>query len=112
MTRFVIVAVLGWCLLATVVVGGFLVARRAALVTFGSEAAHDQWEDWVEEARKQSVGQGPVQRRIPKSSEPPALLLMRDYFGACLGMALGIASCVYGTFVWLLHGASRRKPHA
>jgi hypothetical protein len=46
---------------------------------------------------------GPVKRRPPTSDEPPALRLMRDYFGICLGATLVFGSLLFG-MIW---GAAR-----
>ena len=48
---------------------------------------------------------GPVKRRVPKSAEPPALKLMRDHFGVCLGLSLVLSSVLFGTFMIFVRGA-------
>ena len=55
-----------------------------------------------------------VQRRAPKSAEPPALVLMRDHFAACLAIAVLLSSVLFGTFMVLVRGAlsSRHAPRA
>ena len=47
----------------------------------------------------------PVKRRVPKSAEPPALVLMRDYFAVCLAIAVVLSSVLFGTFMVLVRGA-------
>jgi hypothetical protein len=98
-----LVAVIAMC------VSGMWLARKSALATFGSAAAQAEWDEWRQEAAEQSAAGGPVARKIPKSSEPPALVLMRDHFGACVGAALVAVVGVYGTFVLLLRGAMAGK---
>ena len=48
---------------------------------------------------------GPVKRREPKSLEPPALVLMRDHFAVCLGLALLLSTVLFGTFMFFVRGA-------
>jgi len=46
-----------------------------------------------------------VKRRAPKSAQPPALVLMRDYFAVCLGGALVLSTVLFATFMMLVRGA-------
>jgi hypothetical protein len=69
--------------------------RRTALENLGTPEAKAQWDAW-REAAKSLNEQGPVQRRVPKSAEPPGLVLMRDYFGIVL-----TAGGVFGTVLFL-----------
>jgi len=49
------------------------------------------WDNFREDMRRQTGLDGPVQRKVPKSIEPPGLVWLRDYFAlAC--------------FAWLLFG--------
>ena len=105
MSRFMVVAVLGWLLLIGAVTTAFSFARNAALSTFGTAEVQGQWDTWREEAREQAGGKGPVKRSIPKSAEPPALVLMRDYFTVSQTAALILSSSVYVSFAWFLRGA-------
>lgn len=102
------VAILGWMGLVVVVASvaaAMLWARAGAIRTYGTADAQAEWDDWREEAREQAASGGPVERKVPKSVEPPALVLMRDHFLACLGAALVAALGVYGTFFILLRGS-------
>lgn len=105
MSRFLLVALIGWLLLIGAVTTAFSFARNAALSTLGTEEVQGQWDTWRQEAREQAGGKGPVKRSIPKSAEPPALVLMRDYFAVSLTAALVLSSSVYVSFAWFLRGA-------
>jgi hypothetical protein len=107
--RFQIVAALGWLLMAAAVIVAMVVARDITLTAYGSQAAREEWDAWREVAREQAQGSGPVQRRIPKSLEPPALVLMRDHFAVILPTLLVLLSCVYFTLAWMLAGVIRAK---
>lgn len=86
-------------------------ARATILATLDNPLARSNWEEWREAVRNQSTGAGPVHRRIPKSSEPPALVLMRDYFGVCLTAVVLFVSALYFVTAFLLHGAlAPRQP--
>jgi hypothetical protein len=86
------------------VVGGMLYGRRQAQLVYGTGEAQTDWDAWREGA-KQLAGEGPVKRRPPQSAEPPALVLMRDHFAACLGLALVLTSILFGTFMFFIRGA-------
>lgn len=91
--------------LLAAVVGGMFYGRWAAMAVYGSGQAQAEWDTWREDAKEQAAGQGPVARRVPKSAEPPALVLMRDYFAVCLVIALGLSSVLFGTLVFFIRGA-------
>ena len=100
---------LGWLLgylgAMVFVVVGLVYSRQQALATYGSEAAQTEWDTWRSDARDMALGAGPVKRREPKSPEPPALVLMRDHFAACLGLALVLSTVLFGTFMFFVRGA-------
>jgi hypothetical protein len=74
--------------------GGLYVAlvqlRGSVQESFTTENAQDDWNRWIDEAQRQSDGNGPVRRRVPNSAEPPTLVLLRDYF----------PTCVFGTWLF------------
>ncbi len=105
MKRWNTLSLLGLVAVVIMCVSGMWFARQSALATFGSATAQAEWDEWRQEAADQSTSGGPVVRKVPKSSEPPALVLMRDHFGACVGAALVAVVGVYGTFILLLRGA-------
>ena len=51
---------------------------------------------------------GPVRRRVPKSTEPPALVLMRDYFGVSLIGAVLFTTVLYWVIAWFVMGILRQ----
>jgi len=108
---------LGW-LLAYVaaiglVLGGLFYGRSQALATYSGAAAQTDWDQWRADATQMAQGAGPVKRRAPQSAEPPALVLMRDHFAACLGLAVLLSSVLFGTFMFFIRGAlasGKRSP--
>lgn len=80
-------------------------ARQWALQELASPVAKQQWDEWrtdVEEGREPQADS--VQRRTPKSTEPPGLVMMRDHFAICLIAAVGLSSLLYAVLVWFIRG--------
>ena len=73
--------------------------------------AQQHWDQWVETAREQAAGEGPVQRRVPQSKNPPLSVLMDQYFVVCLLTSCILATALFLTLVFMIQGsynASRR----
>jgi hypothetical protein len=102
--------VLGWALAVVylVMLVGIVVSmfqlREVTLETMGTPEARAEWEAWRQAAPNQRKDQ-PVERRPPKSDEPPALVLMRDHFPVMLGGAVVFSSLLYGALAFALRGA-------
>ncbi|MFM7844803.1 MAG: hypothetical protein ACKPEY_11310 [Planctomycetota bacterium] len=86
------------------VIAGMFYLRAQAIATYGTPAALEEWGEWRSAAAMQAAEQRPVERKIPKSAEPPALVLMRDYFPACTAAAAAAAAGCYLVFAFLLRG--------
>ncbi len=84
-------------------------ARRAALDTLSTPEAQAQWDQW-REAAKTLNEHGPVQRRVPKSDQPPALVLMRDYFGTMLTAGGLFGSLLFAAVALPLRGVLVSRP--
>lgn len=85
------------------VAGGMFHVRNSVLQLEGAESQQD-WEEWREAVKAGQADKGPVQRRIPKSQEPPSLVLLRDHFAVCLTIALVLSSVLFSTFVLFARG--------
>jgi hypothetical protein len=100
---------LGWLLaylaVISLIVGGLFYGRSQALAVYGSQQAQTDWDTWRADATKMAEQPGPVKRRAPKSVEPPALVLMRNHFASCLGLAVLLSSVLFGTFMIFIRGA-------
>jgi hypothetical protein len=90
--------------LMAAVAGGLVYARNRVIAAYGTDQARAEWDTWREDAKSQAEGKGPVTRRVPKSAEPPALVLMRDYFAVCMVIAVGLSSVLFATFVFFVRG--------
>ena len=106
-------AILPWAVayvaLVAVVVERTFHARSTALAVYGSDEAQAEWDAWRQDAKEMAEGPGPVKRRAPKSVQPPALVLMRDYFAVCLGLAVVLSTVLFGTFMLFVRGALASK---
>lgn len=94
-----------YVLLAAAVIGGMLWVRQSVFATYSSPESIADWRAWKSEVEHQQTNPGPVQRRIPKSDEPPALVLMRDYFAVSLIGAAFFTSLLYWILAWFITGA-------
>jgi hypothetical protein len=93
--------------LVVVVVWSLFAARQWALENLGTAKSVAAWEIWRADVRAQQDHPAPVQRRVPKSAEPPALVMMRDYFGVSLTAAILFSSVLYWVTAWLVNGMLR-----
>jgi hypothetical protein len=94
--------------LYVVMLGGILwalfAAREWALVDLATPQSTAQWEAWRADVRAQQDQPTPVTRVVPKSAEPPELVLMRDYFRVSMMGAILFSSVLFWICAWLLHG--------
>jgi hypothetical protein len=94
----------GYMILLVSVVWGLFSARHWALSDLATPQSTAEWEAWRADVRAEQDQPAPVRRAVPKSAEPPALVLMRDYFGVSLSGAILFSSVLYWICTWLLHG--------
>jgi len=99
----------GYLLTMSVVVAGMYWARQAVVTKFGSPEALGQWRQWKAETERMRREGGPVQRRAVTSDEPPALVLMRDSFGAILAGSVAISSFLFAFLAFTIRGSMRMR---
>jgi len=92
----------GYAILVAVVLGGMIFARQATIAR--QEAARPEWQAWREDEIARQTQHGPVERRVPKSTEPPAVVLMRDNFAVLMIGALLFSSVLYWIMAWFVVG--------
>jgi len=97
--------IIAYLLMLTAVAGAVIYGRQRALEIYGSAAAQGEWDQWRADARKMAEQPSAVKRRVPQSTEPPALVLMRDYFAVCLAGAMILSTVLFGTFMVFVRGA-------
>lgn len=100
----------GYAILLAAVVWSLFVARQSALAYLSTETSQNNWQTWRNDVEQQQVNPAPVQRRVPKSVEPPELVLMRDYFGVSLTGAVLFSSVLYWIMAWFITGTLGASP--
>ena len=93
----------GYVVLLVIVVAAMLQVRRTTLATMGTPAAQAEWQAWRESEPNQRDDL-PVKRRPPKSTEPPALVLMRDYFPVLMSAAVVFSSLLFAALAIAARG--------
>jgi|GEM_PF-3503376 hypothetical protein len=87
------------------VVVGLVQSRAWIRETYGDGTAQDQWNTWVSDVKQtKKDGDSSVARRVPKSAEPPGLVLMRDYFAVCLIISLVLSLALATVFNFMVRG--------
>jgi H+/Cl- antiporter ClcA len=90
---------LGYAAMIAAVVGAMVWAKQSAMSSSVTE-----WQAWREAERKEQSGPKIVERRVPQSDEPPALVLMRDYFVVLMLGALVFSSLLFWVIAWFVTG--------
>jgi hypothetical protein len=90
--------------------GGLVHLRGQVLNTLDTPKARREWQAWREEMAREAEQGGPVQRRVPKSDVPPAVILFRDYFAACLATTLLIGTVVFAMIALGVRALFPRPP--
>jgi hypothetical protein len=100
--RLAVAAVLAvWCGLLVGPPVAFLRWRDVRLPQLANPTTQADWDGFREAMRRESGREGPVQRKVPKSAEPPELVWLRDY--AALAVTAWIAFVgILGGFLGLL----------
>jgi hypothetical protein len=87
--------------------------RGRAMESLDTPEARAAWQEWRQAAADQSSGAGPVQRKVPSSTEAPGLVLMRDHFGVMLAAAIVFGTALFAISMFFIRGAlspTRRWP--
>jgi hypothetical protein len=108
-----IIVLIGYLAVVVGVLLGFQSARDWAHTALSNPQATEEWQDWTsDEATRAASPDQPVRRRTPKSAEPPALVLLRDYFVAVVGASLVIATFAYALMAWMIWGVATHSSSA
>jgi hypothetical protein len=83
--------------------------RESKIRELSSPQSLADWRTWREDVRQQLTQGGPVERRMPKSEEPPALVLWRDYFGVIVAGAVLFTSVLCWVIAWFVMGMMFRS---
>jgi hypothetical protein len=101
--------IVGYIVLLGVVVGTMFGLRQSTIADLSSPKSISDWEAWRKDVQEQKSIRGPVERRVPKSDQPPALVLMRDYFAVLIVGAVLFSSLLYWITAWFITGMFRSR---
>jgi len=95
----------GYVVLVAAVVVTMIWLRQSAVPQLSSQKSISDWQEWKQaNAQEQKARSCPVERRVPKSDEPPELVLMRDFFAVLMVGALLFSSLLYWIMAWFVTG--------
>jgi hypothetical protein len=100
--------VIGYFVFAAALIVGMFQVRESMVPELSTPQSQADWESWRAEAAQQDGKHGPVQRVVPKSPEPPLLVLLRDYFPACVVGLLLPLTALYAVIAWMICGVLRQ----
>lgn len=99
--RLIALVAAAWLAAVVIPPAGLAWWRAGRLAALSNPDVQTEWTAFRDAMRRQSDRSGPVQRKVPKSVEPPELVWLRDYFwlavaawivlGGTLGGFLAIA---------------------
>ena len=95
-----------------IAVGSLFWVRSNVAQQFQDAQSQSDWDLWRQEAARQSQGKGPVQRRVPQSTQPPIVVLMGQHFAVCVAAVATLGSALFGTLMFLIRGAWADKTPA
>jgi len=101
-------AIVGAVWLAATVGPPWALARWRAerLEVLSRPAVQAEWDAFREAMRRESGRDGPVQRKVPKSAEPPELVWLRDYFALAVTAWVALVGVLGGCLAVLVLGAA------
>lgn len=102
----VAVLVLGWVVAVALPPVGLAVVRRSWLESLGRPETRARWDDFRDAMRTQTGRDGPVQRKVPRSVEPPGLVWLRDHFALACAAWMLFGSVLWGVLAVFTLGVS------
>lgn len=106
----VLTAIVAAAWLATIVAPPLTLAwwRTGRLAQLADPEVQADWNSFREAMRRESDGSGPVQRKVPRSQEPPELVWLRDYFWLAVAAWVLLGGTLGGCLAAFVLGAARR----
>lgn len=84
----------------------FLRWRETRLVALSTPEVQADWDAFRAQMRRESGRDGPVQRKVPKSAEPPELVWLRDYWRLAITAWVVFVGLAAGFIALLARGAA------
>ena len=97
----------GWVFLMVLPPCSLWMLRDSWLEELDDPNVQAEWTEFRDDMKKQSGRSGPVQHKMPKSSEPPLRVWLRDYFWLAVAAWVILGSALYGFFSIAVVGVTR-----
>jgi hypothetical protein len=81
--------------------------RDRRLAEVASPEAQAEWDAFRADMRRQSGRDGPVQRKVPRSAEPPELVWLRDYLFLAIAAWITLVGVLGGFLAAMALGLAR-----
>lgn len=107
-----VAVVAAWLALVAGPPAALLTWRGQRLATLQSSEAQARWDAFRDDMRRQSGRDGPVQRRVPKSAEPPELVWLRDHVPLAVIAWVTLGGVLGGFLAILALGVARDRSTA
>ncbi|MFM8734110.1 MAG: hypothetical protein ACKOC8_02805 [Pirellulales bacterium] len=104
--------VAAWLTLVAGPPAALLAWRGQRLATLTGPEAQAEWDAFRADMRRQSGRDGPVQRKVPKSAEPPELVWLRDHVPLAVVAWLTLGGVLGGFLAVLVLGVARDRSAA
>lgn len=85
---------------------GLLFVREDWIARLDRPDVAREWDRFREDMRRQTGTGGPVQRKVPKSAEPPGLVWLRDHAGLACAAWLFFGTVLWGMVTLFAWGAA------
>lgn len=86
--------------------------RALRLADVSSPEAQEQWDAFRDDMRQHTGHNGPVQRKVPRSVEPPELVWLRDYLPLAVVAWVTLAGAMGGFVAAIVIGMTNRASAA
>ncbi len=103
--QWTILALLLYAVMAVTIVLGLARARAWSHRELATVKGQADWETFRTDMAQQAEQPGPVKRRVPKSTQPPALVLLRDHFAMCVTISLVLSSVLFVFTILFIRGS-------
>ncbi|HEX5444882.1 MAG TPA: hypothetical protein VFW87_13680 [Pirellulales bacterium] len=98
-----------WLAVVAAIVVSLWLVRRRVVDDLSRPEKIAQWQAWRAETERQDPASGPVRRKAARGDEPPALVLLRDHFGAIVATSVLMGSFLFGFLAFIIHGIARSR---
>lgn len=110
--RFTAAFLFAWCAALIGPPAALLRWRETRLAVLADPAAQADWDVFRDDMRRQSGRDGPVQRKVPRSAEPPERVWLRDYVGLAITAWVTLVGVLGGFLGLTLRGLLAAAPAA